>query len=292
MFKPQYSSLFLRRMSLIMLFYFSSFTFLSAQKVDYWRTDSVKVMRYLSQASKQKDKKYMLFFARKLCGLPYVAKTLEKNDHEKLVVNLRQLDCTTFVETVLALTRCMEQNKRTFENFCNNLRLIRYYDGKMSYVNRLHYFSFWIENNERMHIVKDIHTPKPPFTAIQSVKVNYMTTHVSLYPMMVKHPEWVKDIKTMEDSLTGRKYYYIPRDQLDNSMLLRSVIHDGDILAILTSKTGLDTSHLAIAVWHKDGLHFIDASFVHHRVLEETLTLKQYLARHTTSFGIRVVRPL
>ena len=35
-------------------------------------------------------------------GKPYVAHTLEINDEEQLVVNLEEVDCTTFVEYVLA----------------------------------------------------------------------------------------------------------------------------------------------------------------------------------------------
>lgn len=34
----------------------------------------------------------------------YVAHTLEVNDEEKLVVNFDEVDCTTFVEYVLALS--------------------------------------------------------------------------------------------------------------------------------------------------------------------------------------------
>ena len=40
-----------------------------------------------------------------LRGTPYVASTLEKRSRRALVVNLRELDCTTFAETVLALSR-------------------------------------------------------------------------------------------------------------------------------------------------------------------------------------------
>jgi hypothetical protein len=32
-----------------------------------------------------------------------VAHTLEPNNNERLIINLRQLDCTTFVEQVAAL---------------------------------------------------------------------------------------------------------------------------------------------------------------------------------------------
>ena len=261
-------------------------------EVDYWRSDSVKVVRLLREAPHQNDSNQMLYFARRLRGLPYVAKTLEKNEHEKLVVNLRQFDCTTFVETVLALTRCVKEGKHTFEAFCDNLRNLRYRNGEVSYVDRLHYFTAWIEDNERMGLVKEIQGPNPPFSAVQTVKVNYMTTHRSLYPMMVRHPEWVKGIRKMEDSISGRRYKYIPKSMLTNYKALRQCIDDGDVIVILTKKKGLDTSHLAIAVWHDDGLHFIDASMVQHKVVEESMTIAQYMARHPSHIGIRVVRLL
>jgi hypothetical protein len=261
-------------------------------EVDYWRSDSVKVVRLLREASHHNDSNQMLYFARRLRGLPYVAKTLEKNEHEKLVVNLRQFDCTTFVETVLALTRCVKEGKHTFEAFCDNLRNLRYRNGEVSYVDRLHYFTAWIEDNERMGLVKEIQGPNPPFSAVQTVKVNYMTTHRSLYPMMVRHPEWVKGIRKMEDSISGKRYKYIPKSMLTNYKALRQCIDDGDVIVILTKKKGLDTSHLAIAVWHDDGLHFIDASMVQHKVVEESMTIAQYMARHPSHIGIRVVRPL
>ncbi len=283
------------RFRLILISIMSFMVWLTAQAAepDYWRSDSVKVMRLLKEASAQKaGTNYMLFFARKLAGVPYVAKTLEKNDSERLVVNLRQLDCTTFVETVLALKRCMDQGKRTFDNFCDNLRLIRYRGGEVSYPNRLHYFTSWIADNTRLGIVKDIQGPNPPFTATQRVNANYMTTHVSLYPMLVGHPEWVPLIRQMEDSITGLTFPYIPKNRLADSPLLRQTIRDGDILVILTSKNGLDTSHLGIAVWHKDGLHKIDASAVYHKVIEDPMTFSNYMARHRTHTGIRVVRAL
>lgn len=268
-------------------------TGLHASTPDYWRSDSVKVMRLLKEAAQLKsDTSYMLFFARKLAGLPYVGKTLEHNEQERLVVNLRQFDCTTFVETVLALKRCMDQRKPTFANFCDNLQLIRYRGGKVSYANRLHYFSAWIHDNEGLGIVRDIQGPNPPFAAVQHVKVNYMTTHVNRYPMLVKHPDWIPLIRQMEDSITGRTYRYIPKNRLSDSKLLRQTIHDGDIIVILTSKSGLDTSHIAIAVWHKDGLHMIDASSIYRRVIEEPKLMSRYMAEHPSHTGIRIVRPM
>ncbi|MBQ2498070.1 MAG: DUF1460 domain-containing protein, partial [Prevotella sp.] len=59
-----------------------------------------------------------------------------------------------------------------------------------------------------------------------------------------------------------------------------------------TSKKGLDTSHVGIAVWHKDGLHLLNASMIHKKVVEEPMTLKQYMQKHLSQTGIRVVRVL
>lgn len=262
-----------------------------AQKVDYWRSDSVKAVKLLRKAPVKKSMgDQIIYFARKLLGLPYVAKTLEKNKEERLVVNLRQLDCTTFLESVLSLARTRQQGQLTFENYCDNLRHIRYRGGKVDYVDRLHYFAYWIGCNEREGIVKSVQRPNPPFRAVLNWPVNFMTTHRNLYPMLEAHPEWADEIKQMEDSVPRLHLRYIPKSDVANSKLLRTVIKDGDIIAIVTGKRGLDTSHVAFAVWHKDGLHIIHASSYKKRVIEDPSTLYQYLSRHKSQIGILVAR--
>ena len=69
---------------------------------------------------------FPLFFARKFLDIPYVANTLEINDTEALVINVDELDCTTLVETVTALTLCAYQQQFTFAAFQNNLRNIQW----------------------------------------------------------------------------------------------------------------------------------------------------------------------
>ncbi len=264
----------------------------AAATPDYWRSDSVKVVRLLAKAARlPSDTCRMTWFARQLCGLPYVAKTLEKNSDERLVVNLRQLDCTTFVETVLALARCSAGGKRSFADYCDELRRLRYRGGEVDYVNRLHYFTSWIEENAARGAVEDIQAPVPPFTATQTVRASYMTTHTDTYPMLHGRADRVARIRLMEDTITGRTYRYIPKTQLADSRLLRATVRDGDIIVILTSKKGLDTSHIGIAVWHSDGLHMINASSVHHKVVEEPKLLSVYMAGHPSQTGIRIVRP-
>ena len=77
-----------------------------------------------------------------------------------------------------------------------------------------------------------------------------------------------------------------------NSSLLRKTVHDGDIIAIVTVKKGLEISHIGIAAWHKDGLHMLNASSLYHKVVEDHNLLRTYLSKQTSALGIRIARPL
>ena len=256
------------------------------------RKDMVCIERLLSDAAKlPKDSNLMLHFGKQFLNVPYVAHTLDRNtEEEKLVVNTRELDCTTFVENVLALTLCAQRGETKFTDFENQLQQIRYRNGKVEYTRRLHYFTFWIEDNVRMGFVTKVESQYMPFTAVQHVKVDYMTKHVKDYAMLAAHPEWLEGIKEMESVITGNYFRYIPKKNIDNSNILRQTIKDGDIIAILTKKKGLDTSHIGIAVWQKDGIHLMNASSIHKKVVIEPMVLQKYMEKHPSQIGIRLCR--
>ena len=234
---------------------------------------------------------YPLHFARKLLGRPYVAHTLEVNREEQLVVNTRQLDCTTLVENVVALTLCMQRHLYSARDFMNALVEIRYRGGIIDgYASRLHYFTDWIEDNSRKGLVTEQQEPVPPFTAVQTIHVGYMSQHPQSYRALKEHPELVPVIKAQEDSLAGRQYRYIPKQQVRNTDAMRKAVLDGDIIAITCNKPGLDIAHLGFAVWQKDGLHLLNASQLHKKVVEEPMTLGAYLQKHPSHTGIRIVR--
>ena len=56
-----------------------------------------------SSVSAQETDNAMQKYGLNFLKTPYVAHTLEVNEEEKLVVNFDEVDCTTFVEYVLAL---------------------------------------------------------------------------------------------------------------------------------------------------------------------------------------------
>lgn len=259
-----------------------------AAQTTYQKADSIKICQLLAQANRETS---TLWFARQFLGVPYVAHTLEVNDDEQLVVNTRQLDCTTLVETVAALKICAQRGKHDFTDYLNALRQLRYRQGRMAgYPSRLHYFSDWIRDKAEMQLVTDVQQPNPPFTAVQTVNVDYMSTHPTAYKALKANVSLVPEIRASEQSLTGLKVRYIPKKSLRNSALLRLVVKDGDILAITCNKRGLDIAHLGFAVWRKDGLHLLNASMIHKKVVEEPMTFYQYLRKHKTHTGIRVVR--
>lgn len=263
-----------------------------ASYVQYTKADSLKVVGLLESASELSGRANVtVFFARKLLGLPYVAHTLEVNRRERLVVNLRQLDCTTYVENVVALTMCARQKAYTFNAFCDNLRTIRYRGGSVPhYVKRLHYFTDWIEDNTAKGLCREVQAPVPPFTAVQDINVYYMSTYPEKYKMLKDNPEYVPQIAETEKALNKKSFRYVPKSAVKNTTLLRYTIKDGDILALTTTLKGLDIQHVGFAVWHDDGLHLLNASSLRRKVVEEPLTLYSYLQRQRTMTGVRVVR--
>ena len=263
-----------------------------AQQVEYAAADSIRIEQILKQAQKEKPGNAMLYFGKQFLGVPYVGHTLEVGDKEHLIINTRELDCTTFVENVLALYLCHQSKTTSFRSFCNNLRNIRYRGGKLTdYTSRLHYFTWWGEDNEQMGLVKAVDTGKFPFTATQRLNINYMSVHPTLYKHLKANPQFVKVIAAQEKASNGKTYRYIPKSLLNRSESELSCIHTGDIVSLITKKAGLDTSHVGIAVWQNGKLHLMHASSLKMKVILDPTTFYDYGQRQTSMLGIRVSRP-
>ena len=86
-----------------------SIFYLQAQEINtlYTTKDSILTESLLKQFTDKRSlssvEKQVIQIGNLFIGTPYVSKTLEKKGKEQLVVNLREMDCTTFVETVTAL---------------------------------------------------------------------------------------------------------------------------------------------------------------------------------------------
>lgn len=280
-----------RRIILFFVFALTCIT-VSARNVVYDKSDSILVENLLTKATSMPvSTNYPLFFARALKGVKYVAHVLEQTKTEQLIVNLRQLDCTTFVESVMALTICAKKGKRSFEDYCIILRTLRYRNGIITdYSSRLHYFTDWIVDNERMGFVRRIQTPEHIFSCTKASTYKCMTDLWKNYRQLVADKTLIPKIAVCEDRLRGMKFRYIPASRLKENRRQLSCIHDGDILCMVASADYLDVTHLGIAVWHGDVLHMIDASQIQGKVIEEAKSMHEYIKGKKSQKGILVVR--
>ncbi|KAA6341329.1 hypothetical protein EZS27_010864 [termite gut metagenome] len=220
--------------------------------------------------------------------VPYVAQTLEGGEKETLVVNLHQVDCTTFVEYVLAMSLCPSQGEdMQKEDFIKNLRHIRYRDGEINgYPSRLHYFSDWINDNVRMGIIEDVTAAHSSTTT--HLSLSYMSTHPELYEQLKNFPENVAVMFGYEKALSGQTVHWTPKEEIPAEGF--SWIKDGDIIAITTTIPGLDISHVGIAIYVMGELHLLHASLSKGKVIVEEVPLNQQLSKNKNMLGVRVLR--
>ena len=252
--------------------------------------DRVSIEKWLQEAvSLSKDSCRTLHFAKKMLGVPYVAGTLDGNEEEQLVVLVDSLDCTTFVETVLAFCIADKRGERDYEGFKKALTQIRYRDGILNgYTSRLHYFSDWICNNEQMGFVKEC-TSETACSQPKELWLDFMTTHVDSYLPMKKNPELVKVMAAHEKNWQGTIVSYIPKEKLDlSSDELK--IKDGDVLALVTNIKGLDIVHVGFAFWKEGKLHLLHASSSAKKVIEDPKTQYESSKNTKAHIGLRAIR--
>ena len=219
---------------------------------------------------------------------PYVASTLEI-EPEGLVVNLREFDCTTFVETVLALSRTVKlYEKPTIENFCGQLQNIRYRRGSISdYTSRIHYFSDWIYENETREHVKDV--TKEIGGEPYKLKLNFMSSHPDSYKQLKSNPGFVEIIRKKESEISGRDDYSIISE--DRIASCGKDMRDGDVVCFVTDIEGLDVSHVGFIHINNEQLTFIHASTTAKKVIVNPQPLSVYMEKNKRNIGVMIARP-
>lgn len=253
-------------------------------------SDSLYVEKLLRQASVlPADSNRILFFARQLEGNPYRAGTLETGSKEELVVRMDGFDCFTFMETVLALAQCSYLGQSDYADFCFHLQALRYRNGLIySYASRLHYFSDWVEEHTQKGRVCE-RTAKLS-QSIRHLSLNFMTTHASLYPAL-GNPSVLDSMQIVESRWENYSMPYVEKAKL-NDPAEELAIHNGDILALVTLKEGLDVVHVGFAYWVDGKLHLVHASSLCGKVLFDPVTLFHYLEKKPSHIGVRVIAPV
>ena len=222
-------------------------------------------------------------FAHKLAGKPYVANTIEGTP-EQLTVNMAEFDCTTFVETVMALAMTLESGRNSWMDFLYNLEKIRYRGGHVNgYGSRLHYISDWIIDNAHRGNFEEV-TSKIGHPSYIVKTIDFMSTHRDKYPALADDAEY-QTIKNMEVGYRSHRFPVIkPHD------LKRAQLREGDVVAMATNIKGLDTQHIGIVTMTGGVPHLLHASSKAGKVIIDPLPLSEYLRKNRSIVGIRVIR--
>ncbi|MCB0748104.1 MAG: DUF1460 domain-containing protein [Ignavibacteriae bacterium] len=270
-------------------------TFLNAQSL--YNDEDVRICKSKFDFAVKKDLEnkpindVLIEIGKTFLGLDYEAFTLEKGESEQLVIHLSGLDCYTFFESSLVFAKCIKKGKTTFEDYQRELTNIRYRNGKIDgYPSRLHYASDWLFDNTKRGNVKDI---TKQIGGIEfSKKIDFMSTHSDSYRQLKNNPQYVKEIKSIEDSINSRKYYYIPENFIE---CVEDSIQNGDIILLTASADGLDISHTGMAIKMDDGrIHFLHAPLRSKKIQITEQPLSDYVKsvdRHTGIMVARVLEP-
>lgn len=200
-------------------------------------------------------------------GTPYQAQTLigSPMTPEKLVVDLRSVDCFTYLDYVEALRK-----SSSYAGFVQNLVRTRYSDNQVSYFHRRHFFTDW--------------------AATQPVNAYDVTRELSEHSLSV-----TKDLNRKADGspflaqlgVTRRQVNYIPSRYVDQALLAR--LRTGDYIGIYTPEQGLDVTHAGIYITTDQGPMLRNASY---RVANMKVVDSPFLAYVKSVPGIVVLRPV
>ena len=240
------------------------------------------------KSGKKSANELVTFYAYELLGRPYVAHTLE-GETEMLTINIDELDCTTFVETLYALTRTTMSERYSWRDFANNLENVRYREGRIDgYASRLHYISEWAVDNTSRGNIEEITKDVPG--ARELIKtINFMSTHRDSYPAL-KDDETFNTIKKYEDGYRNHKTYYLKKEQLNGKGICNAV-QEGDFVGLVCKTPGLDISHMGMVVKNEKGeLVVIDASMSGGRVMNEAYPIVEELGPKQGVSGGRFFR--
>jgi hypothetical protein len=262
------------------------------QKVIYTSEDSIRIENILQSPTVQKlpvTGECIIAIANEFIGEKYAGGTLEHGANEPLFISCTQLDCTTFVELVIAIAKTAYDGSTLFSDVCGNLETIRYRNGSNSgYSSRLHYISWWIADSAKTSIIEEITSQIS--NKKQLLNLNFMSTHPGSYPILTESPELVKEIELQEIPYRGIEVHYIPKEHIGYKG--DENIKPGDIIAITTSVPGLDVTHLGFAYYNNGTLCLLHASSGKGNVTKDTTPLRDYLAKNKRHTGIRVFRPI
>jgi len=237
-------------------------------KIDLGSWHEKQIDRLLSDANKIENVSEKIdFISLMFLDTKYKGDTLigNKDTKEVFVINLREVDCFTFIDYVEAMRR-----SSSFNEFKRKLKNVRYQKGIIDFSKRNHFFTDWAE---------------------------YSSDYIENITEKIggdKTKKIVKDLNKKKDGtffLLGlppkkRTVSFIPASELNTDMTNK--LKTGDYIGIYTDIAGLDVTHVGIII-KKDKIYFRNATSK--KGLEKVVDtdFKEYIAKRP---GIVILRPI
>ncbi|MFD8248827.1 DUF1460 domain-containing protein [Nocardia sp. NPDC059691] len=201
------------------------------------KLDELLSLRAQAPASASKAELIELL-SRRFLGTPYGANMLvgSATQPEQLVIDLRRVDCFTFLDYVEALTRSTDR-----EQFTTNLIRTRYAGGHVDFQQRKHFFTDW--SNVTDVAATDI-------TATLSTAAVTVTEHLNA---KADGGTYLPGLPVVDRAIT-----YIPSAAVGQDVV--SGLRTGDYIGAYADQPGLDVTHVGIFVMTDAGPVFRNAS--------------------------------
>ncbi len=208
------------------------------------------------------------YLSRQFLNTPYKESSLTGsiNVPEVYVINLEGMDCITFIEYIEAM-----RLSRSYNEFTENLRKVRYRNGEVTFEGRRHFFTNWV--GYRPRTVEDL-------TAViggtRTVKIR-KTLNLNKDGTQI-----VIGICPEETDVA-----FIRGDAIDDKVIEK--LKTGDYAGIYSSRDGLDVSHTGIIIKDADKTYLRHASSRKeiYKVTDDELT--NYLSGKN---GLIILRPI
>ncbi|MFJ4655625.1 DUF1460 domain-containing protein [Nocardia sp. NPDC088792] len=198
-------------------------------------------------------------------GTPYGPDMLigSATQPEQLVVDLRRVDCFTFLDYVEALSRSSDR-----ADFMNKLVETRYTNGQIDFQHRKNFFTDWAN------------TPRVAATDITGTLSSSAVVLTKQLNAKADGGNYLPGIPVVARNIT-----YIPANAVNDAVI--SQLHTGDYIGAYADEPGLDVTHVGIFVQTANGPVFRNASSLSAYQVVDT-PFSQYVA---TTPGILVLRP-
>ncbi len=220
----------------------------------------------IHEASKIKEAgERIAFISKHFLNTPYKDSTLtgDINTPEVFVINLEAMDCLTFIEYVEAM-----RISKSFSEFKENLKMVRYRSGVVSFTSRNHFFTDWVEFNSDL--------------------INDITNEIwnSIEKLKVLNKKWDNSYILPGIQPVHREIRYIPSSNINDSLIDK--LKRGDYVGIYSFRKGLDVSHVGIIIKGKGSTYLRHASSKkgYRKVIDEDF--KDYIINKP---GVIILRP-